>query len=455
MLLKGPEVRRDCIAIAGAITCSTISLISVFSPAFALADEKGSEISNSAQESTPKANQYDDSDDLKLPGGLAVSKVLKRVQYELDNGKLTQESVNEVAELTQQFSGNYKLHLYYGLCLDEVGLPDEALAQFRQADQLGPRDPRGTVGILNHLLSRGDQQAANLLLDEALKRFPNTPEINYFMGKVLKDNGRYPEAEKVFLRAYRSGHKIFRLPTELGELMEGKNPKLAVQLAEEDLAKHPNYYRALEVKGIGLMNMGAFTLAIEPFKNLFNQAPAYGRSAEYYLRCLFWSGNYKEALQPGFYYLAQQAQEVRGELPAEYVLIKILRTFSADLAEKQLELFYTTISRSSKSIKEMVKPAFHYYLASILERVPRPQMAIAEWQKYLASDPNSVEALYHLGMLLENHCHDYAGAYKLYAQAHGLAPHHSDIYKAYVRMEERLAHPGVDWAQSFRDWLCK
>ncbi len=462
-------MRRDYFfAIAGAITCSLcfplvplVPLVSLSAgSALALQEDVAAPVAvgdsdSQANQQKSRGNQYDASEDLQLPGGEAVSQVLQRIQSELDKGQLTQESVNQVAELTQKFPGNYKLHLYYGLCLDEVGLPDEALEQFRLADKLGPRDPRGTVGILNHLLSRGDQKAANILLDEALKRFPNTPEINYFLGKVLKDNGRYAEAEKVFTRAYRSGHRIFRLPTELGELLQNKNPQLAIKLADEDLEQHPNYYRALQVKGTALLNMGEFSLALEPFKNLFSQSPAYGRFAEYYSRCLFWSGNYRDAVQPGLYYLAQQAQEVGGPLPAQHALVTVLRHFNRDFAAKQIDEFYASVAKSNRSVQAMVKPAFHYYLASILENVPRPDLAMVEWQKYLQSNPNSFDALYHLGILQENYKHDYAAAYKLYSQAHGLAPHDGNAYNAYVRMLERLSNSSEDWAQSLRDWLVK
>lgn len=441
-------------AIAGAITCSA----NLFPLNQVAAVQEDNPLSDGGKENVyqAKPDEYDSTGDQALPGGAVVSEILRRIQHELNTGKLSQESVNQVAQLAEKYKDNFKTHLYYGLCLDEVGLPDEALAQFKLADQLGPRDPRGTVGILNHLLARGDQHAANLLLDEALKRFPNTPEINYFLGSVLKENGRYAEAEKVFTRAYREGHHIFRLPTELGELMQSKNPHLAIKLADEDLAQHPDYYRALQVKGVALMNLGAFALAVDPFRKLFEKDPAYGRFAEYYVRCLYWSGDYKNAVMPGLYYLAQQAQEPGGETPVEDVLVKLFRSGSADTDAKKIEQFYAAIAKSSPSVQAMVKPAFHFYLARCLERVPRAELAISEWQKYLASEPNSIAALYHLGLLMENHRHDYGEAQKLYSRAHGLAPHDEQINDAFERMQAKVSSPSASgWAQSVRDWLRK
>lgn len=118
-------MRRDYFfAIAGAITCSLcfplVSLVPLVpltsGSAYALQEDVAAPVAASdndseADQQKNRGNQYDASEDLKLPGGEAVSLVLQRIQEELDKGQLSQESVNQVAELTQKFSGNYKLHL--------------------------------------------------------------------------------------------------------------------------------------------------------------------------------------------------------------------------------------------------------------------------------------------------------------------------------------------------------
>lgn len=391
----------------------------------------------------------DELPDEQLPGGVAVGKVLKRIQAELDRRQLTQASQNELEALATKYPNNYKVHLYYGLVLDEVGLPEQAMAEFELADKLGPQDPRGTAGIMNHILARGDSAAATELLYKALKRFPDSPEILFFMGKNFKEHRHWSEAQMVLDRAYKAGYKVKHLPVELGELYQESAPLLALKLANEDLARYPDYYLSLQVKALALMNMGKFTEAIDPLKKLYNQSPTFNRSAEYYLRCLFWDGRYHEALNPGLYFLGKEAHAIGGPLVSSEVLGEVISRLSANDVEQQLNQFYVQLKKD----KFLVKPAFHYYLATIFYKQGKAKLAKAEVERLLESDPKSVDGFYLLGQLQENYGRNCTEALRAYEMAHALSPYNTVIEKAYNRMEERQAFRSSDWARSFRDWL--
>ncbi len=389
--------------------------------------------------------------DSNLPGGEAVNKILARVQDELDTRTLSKKSQEELEELVQKYPGNYKVHLYLGLVLDEVGLPDQAMSEYETADKLGPHDPRATAGIMNHVLAHRDPNGASALLDKALKRFPDSPEILFYMGKNFKENKHWFEAQRVLTRAYNSGYKIKHLAAELAEIFQTEDPPKALRLANEELAQYPDFHLALQVKAIALMNLGQYNQAIAPLKKLYDQSPSFNRSAEYYLRCLYWAGRYREALQPGFYFLGKEAQYVGTPLISVEVMTKIIRSLPRPYVEEQLALFYQNLTKS----KLEVKPAFHYYLASIFYNTGNARMCKIELDKFLQADPKSVEGVYLAGKFAEHYAHDYKEALHYYETARALSPNVLDIERDYTRMEEKQSAASSDWAGAFRDWLSK
>ncbi len=432
--------RQIKFAIAGAITCFTIVSSSLKLDCF----------SACAETSSPTFRK-DELTDAQLPGGMIVGDVLRRVQEELDGRRLTEASQRQLEELAEKYPTNYKLHLYLGLVFDEIGLPDQAVAQYELADKLGPKDPRATAGLMNHILAKHDTRGATELLEKSLKRFPDSPEILYFMGMNFKENKHWYAAERILKQAYESGSKIKHLAAELAELYEATNPPKAIKLADEELAQYPNFPLALRVKANALMNQGKFEQAIVPLQNLYDQAPSYGQSAEDLLRCRYWSGQYKEAIQPAFYFLRKEAQYIGGPLVSSEVLSKLVKTMSTSFIEEQLNRFYAGLLKD----KLTVKPAFHYYLADMFYKGNRPRLAKAEVVKFLAEDPKSLEGVYLLGKLEENYAHNYSQALHYYELAHALSPYNVEINGAYTRMIERQSFQTSDWARSFRDWLNK
>jgi tetratricopeptide (TPR) repeat protein len=445
-------IRHNRFAVASDITPPALSvamvLILLFSGvAQTQAATEDTILSETKVDSSPV--RRDELPDDQLPGGEVVGKSLRRIQAELDSRKLTEASQNELEALATKYPNNYKVHLYYGLVLDEVGLPEQAMAEFELADKLGPKDPRATAGIMNHILSRGDAAAAAQLLEKALKRFPDSPEILFFMGKNFKEHSHWSEAQAVLGRAYKAGYRVKHLPVELADLYTVSDPELALRLVNEDLALYPDYYLSLQVKGIALMNMGRFTEATEPLGKLFKQSPTFGRSAEYYLRCLFWDGRYRDALQPGLYFLGKEAQAISGPLVSSEVLSEIVGQLTTSNIEQNLAQFYEQL----KTNKIQVSPAFHYYLATMFYKQGKVKLAKAEVDKLLEREPKSVEGLYLYGQLQENYGRNYKEALRAYEMAHALSPYNMAIDKAYIRMEERQAFRSSDWARALRDWL--
>jgi tetratricopeptide (TPR) repeat protein len=167
------------------------------------------------------------------------------------------------------------------------------------------------------------------------------------------------------------------------------------------------------------------------------------------LRCLFWDGRYHDALNPGLYFLGKEAHAIGGPLVSSEVLGEIISRLPISDVELQLNQFYEQLKKD----KILVRPAFHYYLASIFYKQGKPKLAKVELERLLESDPKSVEGLYLLGQLYENYGRNYKEALMAYEMAHALSPYDMVIDKAYNRMEVRQAFRSSDWARAFRDWL--
>jgi tetratricopeptide (TPR) repeat protein len=376
---------------------------------------------------------------------------LDKLQAEADSQKFSEASVNRLAELVAKNPGNARAHLLYGMALDFVGLADQALEQFQLADKYGPQDPRAIVGVISHLLSTGDASSAKGMLETALKRFPKDARVLYVVGRNLMDTNHLLPAETIFWRAYNlsdPSNRPLGLAASMAIIYANNKPDLALRLANEDLAKKPEYYLALEAKGRALANMGLFSQAIEPFSKVYAKNPLYSNIAQSYTRCLFWNGDMARALEPGLYFLAMTARNYGEELMAQKVLESILKPISEAKVETTLADFYKNVPDA-----QVIRPAFHIYLARSLAVAGKYNLALGEIDKYLKGDPGDFDALFFKAKLLELHLDRADEAYAIYKLCHAILPYEPHSCQALNRLEEELSARKTDWAYALRQSL--
>lgn len=370
-------------------------------------------------------------------------------EKDIDGKNLSEGDFQKLADLAAKNPTNWRVHLLFGRGFDLQGLNDQAVEQYRLADQYGPQDPQAIVQILSSMLAKGAGEAANEMLNSAIKRFPDNPEILYMIGRRLKENKHYIEAAKVLKQAYNSGHKVLGLPTELGDLLINQEPQKAVYLAKLDLASSPDYAPALILLSKGLVYMGNYELALPTLEKLYKQAPTHEDTTNMYVKCLFWCGDFKRALEPTFYWLRANSQYVVSELRPATTLATIMSHVSPEYAASALQNFYNQLERD----KVPLPPPFHFFVGRIFFRQHHLAQAKAELLRYYDSDPKSAETLWMLGNIAENMDRDYDTALKYYRLAHALLPYNATITGACLNLEERAANLHNDWALSLRDWL--
>jgi cytochrome c-type biogenesis protein CcmH/NrfG len=374
---------------------------------------------------------------------------LRRYEAAIEKKTFSESDFQKLAKIASSNPTNARVHLVFGEAYDSLGLADEAVEQYKLADQYGPRDPEAICKILHNLLAKGGGEAANTLLNSAIQRFPDNPEILYLIGKRLKEERHFAQAGKVLVRAYKSGAKIKGLGSDLADLISAQEPFKAIAMIREDLSDNPDYAPGLIALAKALMSVGNYAQALDPLQKLFAQAPNNDESTQMYVRALFWSGNFKKALLPALYELKGEAQAAVSELPSATTLANICNHLSPSFVDAGLADFYQRCQLD----KKMPLPPFHFFLGRIFFREYRLAEAKSELLQYLKADPKSAETLWMLGRIAEVHDHDYAQALSYYRYAHAILPYNPRIEGSQSSLEAKVEKGHSDWAWSLREWI--
>jgi tetratricopeptide (TPR) repeat protein len=146
----------------------------------------------------------------KLPGAYVIA-----AQLQLQKGNIKQalEAANTATKLDPQLSVGY---FTLGLIHERDREPDKALAAYRKAQALTPKDP----GVLNNIAylqaSRGELTEALSLAQNASELAPNTPAILDTLGFVHYQRKDYAKAEPVLKRAVELAPKAAPMQYHLG-----------------------------------------------------------------------------------------------------------------------------------------------------------------------------------------------------------------------------------------------
>jgi superkiller protein 3 len=87
-----------------------------------------------------------------------------------------------------------EVHRLRGIALVADERPDEAVAAFREALRLSPRDERASLALADLLLQQERYDEADSTLLVALAALPSSPRLHYVRSRVFQRRGLYPEA---------------------------------------------------------------------------------------------------------------------------------------------------------------------------------------------------------------------------------------------------------------------
>jgi tetratricopeptide (TPR) repeat protein len=131
-------------------------------------------------------------------------------------------------------------HRNLGTLYLRKGLPEAAIAEYRKAIALGPRDAEAYNNLGYVLLDQGSVEEAITALGKAVILDPNVADAHYTLGRALAEQERWPEAIAEYEEARRLTPDFMEASYALGLALEETGQyQAAAQAFEEALRLKP------------------------------------------------------------------------------------------------------------------------------------------------------------------------------------------------------------------------
>jgi predicted Zn finger-like uncharacterized protein len=214
--------------------------------------------------------------DLDAQFGLAVA---YRKLGELDKARTLFDAI---ALRDAQFAG---LALERGQLLEAQGMYDKAVDSYRLARDRDPSDSGLTLRLGAAQVEAGMLDDADQTLQTVMRETPNSPDAEYFMGRLALARGRGPDALTHIDRALSldGSQAVYHLYAARAAL-EMTNLGRAIEEAEAALVREPKLGDAYWIRGIVRMRSGAVKDALKDAKRALELNPqrfdAYALMAE-------------------------------------------------------------------------------------------------------------------------------------------------------------------------------
>ena len=102
-----------------------------------------------------------------------------------------------------------------GLIAEEKGDTSSALKGFDKTAIYNPSDVQAYLRAADIYIARGDRKSAVELLQKAVGAAPSRGDLHLLMGRLLREEGMYKEAEKALELAGKTGAPAFECDSEL------------------------------------------------------------------------------------------------------------------------------------------------------------------------------------------------------------------------------------------------
>lgn len=377
----------------------------------------------------------------------SISEQLEAIEKKIEKDELSDEVYAQLDSIITKEPTNYRAHLYLGNCYAKLGLPENAIEEFKLATKYGPNQPKAFVELVQQQIRLGQIPAAIELLNEAKRKFPNDPEVLFYSGTELFSKGKIPEAQYIWRLAMNKNKKILGLGSALGEvsLMQGDFPK-AIALAQQDLAIKPDFAMANRIYGLALASTGKFEQSIAPLNKAYEQQPFKQGLAENLAACAVWAGKWKIALEPSIIALGATASLDNNNPKEKKRLYEVFR----HVTPKEIEF---AIEAATIKIGTRPPAAYFFALGDVLDSVNMCKLAIEQYKRGLKEEPAFGRAWFRLGKDLEIYAKDYQQALQCYQKAHVFRMQDQEITMHMYSLADKLAKRDLDWSWKLKDVL--
>jgi predicted Zn finger-like uncharacterized protein len=398
-------------------------------------------------------------------------------QVGLAKSSLELERVEEARDMLVKLRKNYPkdMHVayWYGRVEDSLGDKKEAEAAYRDAIASGKDDPEAVdayIALAGLLSQIGQADAANATLADAQKHLPASPALYKALGRVAMAQGRYADGLAAYqrgleldpedieakflvgtalvrqhefdkaLETFEAVAKVDRdfpgLALERGILFqESGRTEEALREYEAALAKAPNDPDLMLKVGCGKAEAGNGAEADKLLHKVLEQRP---NSAETHFclgRALLATHDLSDAMKAfdravqidpnhaEYYLYVGWAAIDAGNLVKAGTALKKALELDQGLADAywQRGVLRLRQTRPKDAIDDLTKALelrpsrieAHADLALAYYDLGKEDLALAEWQKAIAANPNEAEWRFHYGKLLNLHLANAAAAEQL------------------------------------------
>lgn len=371
---------------------------------------------------------------------------LAKIEQEVNNKSLSKESLQALLFIVERYPDSGKAHILLGNCCDAMGLPEQAMEQYKLAFKYNPNNIQSILELIKAQLRAGQTSAASCLLKQAIKRFSADPQVLFLTGQALYKERRFDEARQLYAQAIDKSKKpITGINSAMGELsLLERQYNNALSLAMADLAVDADMPQANEIAGTALFKLGQYERAIPYLKVAFKNSPNNFSLAYSYIQALIWCGKYNDSFFPLIVSLANYTTQLEKNR-----LEKAILYVSPHLSKKTIRQTVEEVSHSRFNGSELV----HTELAAICLQKNIPDLALSEYLLADRLNPNSAQTKYCLAIVLEEQKRDYTGALSYLRAAKALDPYKREVNLRLMRLEDRMNVKKSDWAWLLKDWL--
>lgn len=362
--------------------------------------------------------------------------------------KPSQQTLNRLAEAVEKNPNDVDARCQLAACYDQLALPDLAREQYMAAVKLAPNNAHLWMLRVKQELKNGRSDVAMHMIETAHERFTDDPEVLFWYGNYFAAKSKIDDAAVAYNMALQKNPEIEGLRSALGEVMLDKmRYGDALNLAEQEIKAHPQFWLAYKVKAFALMGLGRTQAALSPLRVAYANYPTKAIVAKTYARACIWCGYYQEALLPSLMYLNTTSNLTSNDYDAKRLLNTVLTNVPKSIVEKELP----SISVAVQKIKP--NAAYYFALGDTLDHSGFNDLAISQYYAGLQMEPNFARGLFRLGRDFEEARRDYKAALMLYAKANQLAPQDPEIATYFLRLGRRYKIRDNDLAWQLKDYF--
>jgi tetratricopeptide (TPR) repeat protein len=360
----------------------------------------------------------------------------------------TQKTLNALAEAVEKNPNDVDARCRLAACYDELALPDLAREQYMAAVNLAPNNPHLWMLRVKEDLKDGHTDVAMHMIETAHERFKEDPEVLFWYGNYFAAKSKVDDAAFAYNLALKKNPEIEGLRAALGEVcLDRMRYGDALNLAEEEIKAHPQFWLAYKVKAFALMGLGRPQDALAPLRVAYANYPTKAIVARTYTRACIWSGNYQEALIPALMYLNASSSLTSNDYEAKRLVSSVLEHIDRTFLNRELPSMSVAVQKTKPNA------AYYFALGDTLDHANLNDLAISQYYAGLQMEPSFARGLFRLGKDFEQARRDYKAALMLYAQANQLAPHDPEIASYFMRLGRRYKYRDNDLAWQLKDSL--